>query len=107
MNLAINMPPIAPAVPPIPTTEPTAVRGNRSDGSVSKLAEKAWCPAVASPRSSTASHSELTSWTNTTGSTAKAQASIVSLRARFTDIPAFIILDEAQPPITLPASDIT
>ena len=40
------MPPIAPTVPPIPITEPTAARGNTSDGSVYRLAENAWWAAV-------------------------------------------------------------
>jgi len=37
----MSMPPTAPAVPPMPTTEPTAARGNMSEGSVIRLADHA------------------------------------------------------------------
>jgi hypothetical protein len=46
------------------------------------LAEKAWCAAVAMPMTSTASHRLSIDWAKKTGVTAKAQASMVSLRAR-------------------------
>ena len=37
---------MAPAVPPIPTSEPTARRGKTSEGSVNRLQENPWCAAV-------------------------------------------------------------
>ena len=50
------MPPTAPAMPPMPTTEPTARRGNMSEASVKMLADQPWCAAAARPTSSTATH---------------------------------------------------
>ncbi len=40
MKVAINMPPTAPAKPPIPTTVATAWRGNMSEGSVNRFADQ-------------------------------------------------------------------
>ena len=41
------MPPTAPAIPPKPTTDPTARRGNMSEVSVKRLADQPWCAAAA------------------------------------------------------------
>ena len=43
----MSMPPIAPAIPPRPTTEPTACRGNVSETSVNRFADQPWCAAAA------------------------------------------------------------
>ena len=43
----MNIPPMAPAMPPRPTTEPTTFFGNMSEASVKMLADQAWCAAVA------------------------------------------------------------
>ena len=48
MIFAISMPPTAPAMPPKPTTEPTARRGNMSDENVKMFADQPWCAAAAS-----------------------------------------------------------
>src|SRR5205809_2341367 len=45
-----------PANAPIPTTEPTAARGNMSLASVYTLADHAWCAAAATPTIRTAVH---------------------------------------------------
>jgi aryl-alcohol dehydrogenase-like predicted oxidoreductase len=42
-----KIPPMAPAIPPMPTTEPTANRGNMSLASVKMFADQAWCAAQA------------------------------------------------------------
>ena len=39
----MNMPPTAPAMPPMPTTDATARFGNMSDENVKILADHAWC----------------------------------------------------------------
>src|SRR6266702_5632611 len=101
----ISMPPTAPAMPPIPTTEPTATRGNMSDGSVIRLADQAWWAAVARPIMATAIHNWPTNCAKTIGVTASAQINMVVLRAAFAERPAFISLDEPHPPTTEPTSD--
>ncbi len=52
-------PPAAPAMPPMPMTEPTALRGNISDDVVKRLADQPWCAAVARLSRPMATHSEL------------------------------------------------
>src|SRR3546814_9569277 len=99
------MPPTAPTVPPMPTTVPTAPRGKMSDGNVLRLAENAWCAAVASPITSTAIQTLSIDCAKKIGSTQNAQTSIVSLRAALALQPAFISRDDDQPPATLPTSD--
>src|SRR6267378_2895679 len=39
--------PTDPAIPPIPTTAPTALRGNISDDVVNRLADHPWCAPAA------------------------------------------------------------
>src|SRR5205809_3439565 len=102
--LAITMPPTAPAVPPMPTTDPTAWRGNMSDVSVNTLADHPWCAAAARLISATAPHMLRTPEAVTIGTTATAQTSMAVFRAAFTLQPRWISDDESQPPPTLPMS---
>src|ERR1700674_95670 len=104
--VAINKPPIAPAIPPIPTTEPTAPAGNISDVNVNKFAENPWWHAAASPINITADQVLSTRYANTTGITPIAQINIAVLRATLTLLPRFINAEDIQPPTTLPTSEI-
>src|SRR5207249_14173 len=95
-------PPRAPAVPPIPTTLATAARGNMSDAVVNRLADQPWCAAVARLTSATTTHMLFSDGAKITGTTARAHASMVVLRAAFTVQPRWIRLDENHPPAILP-----
>ena len=86
----MSIPPTAPPKPPIPTTEPTARRGNMSDARVKMLADQPWWAAAARPMSPTAAHSEVTWVANTIGITHRAQTSMVVLRAALIDQPHLI-----------------
>ncbi len=97
-------PPTAPAMPPMPTTEPTAWRGNESDTSVKTLADQPWCAAAASPMSSTATQRLSICGTSSTGVTESAQMSIAVFRALLTVHPRLMNADDSQPPPTLPTS---
>src|ERR1700693_6417886 len=92
----------APAMPPMPTTEPTARRGNISDAVVNRFADHPWCAAAASPTRPTASQRLLTPETKTIGVTIRAQINIAVLRARLIVHPRLIRLEESQPPPMLP-----
>src|SRR5690348_6020565 len=100
------MPPIAPNIPPMPTTDPTARGGNMSETPANRFADQPWCAAVASPIKATTTHRFEIRETNRIGSTEQAQMSIAVLRARFTDHPRLMSDDDNQPPATLPASAI-
>src|SRR5882672_8541053 len=97
--------PSAPAAPPIPTTLPTAARGNISLTVVKMFALQPWCAASASPRIATTVHMLFTYGTAKTGTTQIAQISMVVLRAAFTLQPRLIRCDDIQPPATLPMVD--
>src|SRR5882672_7742704 len=101
------MPPIAPAMPPIPTTEPTARRGNISEAIVKMLALQPWCAAAAKPTNATATQRFEARAANITGTTASAHTSIADLRALFTDQLRLISVDESQPPPIEPISAAT
>src|SRR3954469_13109682 len=101
------MPPIAPAIPPRPTTDPTACRGNMSDASVKQFADHPWCAAVARLISATADHMLCTRAAATIGTTASAQVNIAVLRDALTLHPRLINVDDSQPPPTLPTSAMT
>src|SRR6195256_5539122 len=98
------MPPTAPAIPPMPTTEPTARRGNRSDVIVKTLADQPGCAEAANPMSATATQMFEVCETNTIGTTQSAQTNIAVLRAALIVHPRLISIDESQPPPTLPIS---
>src|SRR5688572_19072852 len=98
------MPPTAPAIPPIPTTEPTARRGNMSDVSVNKLADQPWWAAAANPTRNTATQRWDVYEAKTIGTTHTAQMIIAVLRARLGVHPIFSKRDEIQPPPMLPTS---
>src|SRR3954469_23332018 len=100
------MPPIAPAMPPMPTTELTVAGGIVSDTSVYRFADQPWCADAARPISTTAVHWSATIPAANTGTTHNAHASIAVLRPAFTDQPRRISHDDSQPPPTLPTSVI-
>src|SRR5438093_13188617 len=100
------MPPIAPAIPPMPTTEPIARRGNISEAVVKMFADQPWWAAAARPTRRTAIQTFEAFAAKTTGTTANAQISIAVFRARFTETPRLIREDDNQPQATLPTSAI-
>src|SRR6185503_12891767 len=100
------MPPIAPAIPPMPTTDPTARRGNMSDVVVKRLHDQPWCAAAASPINTTATQRFDVCAANTIGTTASAQINIANFRPPLTVQPRLINDDESQPPPMLPMSAI-
>src|ERR1700678_3569718 len=102
----MSIPPIAPAMPPIPTTDATTVVGNMSDDRVNRLQENPWCAAAASPITRTAPHIDAILGAKTMGVTQTAQISIANLRLALTVFPCRIMDEEAHPPATLPASAI-
>src|SRR2546426_5990786 len=81
-----------PANAPIPTTEPTAARGNMSLASVYTLADHAWCAAAATPTIRTAVHMLPASGAKAVGTIRSAMASIAVLRARLTAMLALALL---------------
>ena len=95
---------MAPAIPPKPTTEPTACRGNMSDTSVKRFADQPWCAAAATPMSVTATQRSLAPDAKTIGTTASAQTSIAVLRPALTRPAA---LDERRrQPAAADAADV-
>ena len=64
------------------------------------MAEKPWCAAVARPISNTAPHTLDTIGAKITGGTQSAHTSIAVLRARLTDQPRPISVDDSQLRIT-------
>src|SRR5262245_32950809 len=100
------MPPTAPAMPPMPTTDPTARRGNISDVVVNRLHDQPWCAAAASPINKTAIQRFDVCAANTIGTTASAQIIIANLRPALMVQPRLISDDESQPPPMLPMSAI-
>src|SRR5213593_1675149 len=98
VTVAMSMPPTAPAKPPMPTTEPTARRGNMSLASVKTFADHHWCDAAATPTMSTATHMLLAAGANIVGTMSVAGMSIVVLRPTFTDQPRLISAPDSQPP---------
>src|SRR5213076_2596986 len=96
-----------PANAPIPTTEPTAARGNMSLASVYTLADHAWCAAAATLTIRTAVHMLPASGANAVGTIRRAMASIAVLRARLTVQPRLIRALDSHPPPTEPTSATT
>src|SRR5678815_4248123 len=102
--MEMNMPPTAPAIPPNPVTEPTAVRGNMSPTSVNRLADQPWCAEAASETRSTDVHRLDDFDAKMIGTTAAAQRNIVVLRAALMLQPPLMRAEESQPPPMLPMS---
>src|SRR6476661_3030518 len=100
------MPPIAPAMPPMPTTEPTARLGNMSDVVVKRLHDQPWCAAAARPISTTATQKLDVCAAKTIGTTASAQSNIAAFRPALMVQLRLINDDESQPPPMLPTSAI-
>src|SRR5262245_34620017 len=101
------MPPIPPARPPMPTTEPTACFGNMSEAVVKMLADQPWWAAAARLTRATATQTDFAWEANTIGTTPTAQTSIVVLRAALTLQPRWRSAPESQPPATLPIDETT
>src|SRR5881628_2890323 len=95
---------MAPAKAPIPTTDPTAARGNMSLASVYTLADHAWCAAAATLTIATAAHRLPASGASAVGTIRSAIASIAVFLARFTVQPRLIRALDSHPPPTEPAS---
>src|SRR5256714_8367148 len=72
--------------------------------SVYTFADQAWCAAAATPTIRTAAHIPGARDTSVVGTMSSAIASIVTLRARFTDQPRLISALDIQPPPTDPMS---
>src|SRR3954447_17991518 len=100
-----STPPIAPIIPPIPTTLPTADLGNMSDVVVYRFADHPWCAAVARLTSPTTAHILWMYGAAITGTTASAHVSIAVFRAALIGHPRLISEDERYPPKTLPRLD--
>src|SRR5205085_7304600 len=96
----------APVKPPIPTTEPTACRGNMSLASVKMFADHHWCAAAATPTIATAAHMLPTRGAIIVGTISDAAISIVVFRPAFTDQPRLISAPDSHPPNTEPKSAI-
>jgi len=88
------IPPMEPAMPPIPTTELTARLGNISDAVVKMLALQAWCAAAAKLMSATACQMLAAYRAANMGNTQRAKINIAVLRALNTGIPLLINLDD-------------
>src|SRR3989475_4105990 len=98
---------MAPANAPIPTTDPTAARGNMSLASVYTLADQAWCAAAATLTIATAAHRLPARGAKAVGTISSAIVSIAVLRARLTVQPRLISVLESHPPPTEPTSATT
>src|SRR5512138_2904557 len=94
--------PAAPAMPPRPTIEPTALLGNMSEARVKMLADQPWCAAAARPMTRTAVQRSAVRDTVTIGTTHTAQRGMAALRARLTVQPRLISPEDSQPPPMLP-----
>src|SRR5262245_1190898 len=90
----ISIPPTAPIIPPIPTTEPTACFGNMSEVIVKIFADQPWCAAAAMPINITATHKFEVIDANTIGTTASAQISMAVLRLLLMLQPRLISVEE-------------
>src|SRR5215213_6412484 len=100
MTGAMIIPPIAPAIPPIPTTEPTACFGKVSEEVVKRFADHPWCAAAAIPIKNTAIHKFDVKDAKTIGTTARAQINIAVLRPVLIVQPRLINAEETYPPPT-------
>src|SRR3989442_15617926 len=88
-------PPMPPANAPIPTTDPTAARGNMSLASVYTFADQAWCAAAATLTIATAAHRLPARGAKAVGTISSAIDSIADLRDRLT-VPPRQIRDHAN-----------
>src|SRR5438552_18683451 len=87
-----------PKVAPRPTTEATALLGNRSDTTVYMLADQPWWAEAASAIRPVASQRWGVSAAKTTGKVQTAQRSRAVLRVALTDQPRRKKRDGSQPP---------
>src|SRR5262245_10911869 len=100
--MEMSIPPTAPAIPPKPTTDPTARRGNMSEVRVKRLADQPWCAEAAMDTRPTATQRFEARDANMMGTTARAHTSIAVLRAAFTLQPLLMREDDSQPAPVLP-----
>src|SRR5687767_4809389 len=106
MPLAATSPPTAPAIPPIPVTDPTARRGKVSDTRVYRFADQPWWAAAARLMTATVAHRLWICDATNIGVTHRAHASRVTLRAAFTLCPRRMSHEDSQPPAMLPTSAV-
>src|SRR5258706_9898059 len=98
--------PTDPAMPPIPTTDPTALRGNMSEEVVKRLADHPWWAPAARPINATAAHNDLTLATVKMGSTRQAQTNMAATRAWLAESPRRRKGVGNQPPPILPITEM-
>ena len=96
------MPPIAPAMPPIPTTELTACFGNISDAAVNIFVAHAWWDATARLINATAAQTLVTYCAKMIESSNMAIINRTVFLAFNAAIPPFIRREEKYPPAILP-----
>lgn len=90
-------PPIAPAKPPNPATDPVAFLGKISDIKLKTFADQPQCPPAASEIRPTANHTFVTWGTKTTGTAKTAHASKPNFLPLFKLDPFFINWDDSHP----------
>src|SRR5271154_7534870 len=103
---ASSAPPTEPAIPPIPTTAPTALFGNISETVVKRLADQPWWAPAATLRRPIAAHSEVMLPRVKIGTTMHAQKSMAESRAPVADNPSLRNGVGSQPPPMLPIADM-
>ena len=96
------MPPTAPLIPAIPTTEPTASEGNISEAMVNTLVAHAWCTATAKLISPTTIHAYFANCTRIIDSSSNANMIRTVFLAFNTGQPFLINNDDKYPPAMLP-----
>src|SRR3990170_4857325 len=97
-----RIPPKAPAIPPIPTTELTASLGNISEAVVNIFVAQAWCRATARLISATATHTSVINRAEMMESSSVAKINNAVFLALRVGHPFFINQDEKYPPAILP-----
>src|SRR6478609_3040605 len=101
-NIGNKIPPTAPAIPPMPTTELTASFGNISDAVVNILVAHAWCTATAMLINTTAIHALVANCARIIDISIKAKMNHTLFLAFNTGQPFFISHDDKYPPPKLP-----
>ena len=94
--------PTAPIAPPMPTTVPTELAANISEGVDNKFDDHPWCAAVAMHNNPIACHSACANGTKITAVAAAAHTSMASLRPDPAAWPRRMNQPASHPPPTLP-----
>src|SRR5690554_3553852 len=93
---------IAPAIPPILTSDLTACLGNRSEAMVKTLVAQAWCTATARLSKPTATHTLEANWARMTEISKMANNNRADFLAFNVGQPLLINQEEKYPPPILP-----